>query len=122
MIDHLTLKVKDLDRAKGFYAQALEPLGYGVTMEFPGAVGMGEGGKSDFWLAESGEARSDHVAFSGTRAQVDAFYKAALAAGGKDNGAPGLRNHYHEHYYAAYVHDPEGNNIEVVCHDESHTG
>ena len=118
MIDHVTANVGDLEQAKRFYAQALEPLGYSVQMEFPGAAGFGSGeGIPDFWLGSSEERGATHVALgSPDRKTVDAFYEAAMAAGGKDNGAPGLRPHYHENYYAAYVHDADGNNIEAVCH------
>jgi catechol 2,3-dioxygenase-like lactoylglutathione lyase family enzyme len=118
MIDHVTANVGDLERAKRFYEQTLAPLGYSVQMEFEGAVGFGSGeGIPDFWLGSSAERGATHVAFSASdRATVDAFFEAALAAGATDNGAPGLRPHYHETYYAAYVHDPDGNNIEAVCH------
>jgi catechol 2,3-dioxygenase-like lactoylglutathione lyase family enzyme len=118
MIDHVTADVADLEQAKRFYEQALAPLGYSVRMEFEGAVGFGAGeGIPDFWLGSRPERGATHVAFAAPdRAAVDAFFEAALAAGGTDNGAPGLRPHYHETYYAAYVHDPDGNNIEAVCH------
>ncbi|TML49284.1 MAG: VOC family protein [Actinobacteria bacterium] len=114
MLDHVTANVGDLERAKGFYSQALAPLGYSLQMEFEGGAGFGAGeGMADFWLGSSSERGATHVAFSApNRAAVDAFHEAAMAAGGKDNGAPGLRPHYHEHFYAAYVHDPDGNNIE----------
>ncbi len=122
MIDHLTLRVSDYPRSKDFYTQALKPLGYTLAMEFdtPGGKvgGMGTGAMPDFWLAQ-GEAGKPpiHVAFTATdRATVDAFYEAALTAGGKDNGEPGLRPHYHAHYYGAFVRDLDGNNIEAVCH------
>jgi len=119
MIDHVTANVSDLAAAKGFYEKALAPLGYSVQMEFEGvAVGYGTGeGGPDFWLGSSPERGATHVAFTAPdHATVDAFYEAAVAAGGKDNGAPGLRPHYHENYYAAFVHDAAGNNIEAVCH------
>jgi catechol 2,3-dioxygenase-like lactoylglutathione lyase family enzyme len=118
MIDHVTATVSDVEAAKRFYAEALKPLGYSLQMEFPGAAGFGSGeGMADFWLGSQEGRGAAHVAFSApTRASVDAFYEAAIAAGGKDNGAPGLRPHYHETYYAAYVHDADGNNIEAVCH------
>lgn len=116
-LDHIGLNVSDLARSKAFYAEALGPLGYEVIMELEGVAGLGATGKADFWLAE-GEPRAPiHIAFaSGDRATVDAFHGAALAAGGTNNGQPGLRPHYHEHYYGAYVHDPDGNNVEAVCH------
>lgn len=118
MIDHVTANVSDLERAKQFYAQALAPLGYSVQMEFPGAAGFGGGeGVPDFWIGSDPARGAAHIAFSAPdRATVDAFHEAATAAGGKDNGAPGLRPHYHETYYASYVHDADGNNIEAVCH------
>lgn len=118
MIDHVTANVTDIEAAKAFYGQALAPLGYTLQMEFPGAAGFGSPeGIPDFWIGSSPERGATHVAFSAKdRATVDAFYEAALAAGGKDNGAPGLRPHYHETYYAAYVHDSDGNNLEAVCH------
>jgi catechol 2,3-dioxygenase-like lactoylglutathione lyase family enzyme len=118
MIDHVTANVGDAERAKQFYSQALAPLGYSLQMEFPGAAGFGTGeGIPDFWLGSSVERGPTHVAFTApNRAAVDAFYAEALAAGGEDNGAPGLRPHYHETYYAAYVLDADGNNIEAVTH------
>jgi catechol 2,3-dioxygenase-like lactoylglutathione lyase family enzyme len=118
MIDHVTANVADFERAKRFYEQALEPLGYSVRMELPGAAGFGTTeGMPDFWIGSSPERGATHVAFSAAdRAAVDAFHEAALAAGGTDHGAPGLRPHYHETYYAAFVHDPDGNNVEAVCH------
>jgi catechol 2,3-dioxygenase-like lactoylglutathione lyase family enzyme len=118
MIDHVTANVGDFDQAKRFYTQALAPLGYSVQMEFEGAAGLGTGeGIPDFWISSHSERGAAHIAFAAAdRAAVDAFYGAALAAGGKDNGAPGLRPHYHESYYAAYVHDADGNNVEAVCH------
>ena len=118
MIDHVTANVSDLERGKRFYEQALAPLGYTLQMEFPGAAGFGSGaGIPDFWLGSSESRGATHVAFSAPdRPTVDRFYEAALAAGGGDNGAPGLRPHYHETYYAAYVHDADGNNVEAVCH------
>ena len=118
MIDHVTANVSDLESAKRFYEQALAPLGYTLKMEFPGAAGFGGGaGIPDFWLGSSESRGATHVAFSAPdRATVDRFYEAATTAGGADNGAPGLRPQYHETYYAAYVHDADGNNIEAVCH------
>ena len=118
MLDHITANVGDLEQAKRFYSQALAPLGYSLQMDFEGGAGFGTG---EGWPT-SGSARAPseaatHVAFGAPdRAAVDAFYEAAMAAGGKDNGAPGLRPHYHESFYAAYVHDPDGNNIEAVTH------
>jgi catechol 2,3-dioxygenase-like lactoylglutathione lyase family enzyme len=117
MIDHLTLRVRDLAAAKAFYAAALAPLGYKVGMEFPEGAGLGAGGKLDFWLVQDPAARPQHLAFSAPdHAGVDAFHAAALAAGGTDNGPPGLRLDYHPHYYAAFILDPSGHNMEAVCH------
>jgi catechol 2,3-dioxygenase-like lactoylglutathione lyase family enzyme len=124
MFDHTGLSVSDFDRAKAFYEGALAPLGitfqFEVPMEHTGGVRVGGFGteRPQFWLHEAGkQVPSIHVAFSaGTRADVDAFYQAAMVAGGTDNGKPGLRPHYHEHYYGAFVRDPDGNNIEAVCH------
>jgi catechol 2,3-dioxygenase-like lactoylglutathione lyase family enzyme len=117
MIDHITLRVRDLPAAKAFYTAALAPLGYRIGKEFPEAVGLGIGGMLDFWLVGDPEARPQHLAFfAPARAAVDAFYAAALAAGGIDNGPPGLRLDYHPNYYAAFAFDPSGHNVEAVCH------
>jgi catechol 2,3-dioxygenase-like lactoylglutathione lyase family enzyme len=118
-IDHVTIKVKDLAKAKKFYAAALAPLGYTQLMDFEGKfVGFGAG-KPDLWIAHYDQtAPPAHVAIAaGTKAKVDAFHAAAIAAGGKDNGEPGLRSHYHPGYYGAFVLDPEGNNLEACIHD-----
>jgi catechol 2,3-dioxygenase-like lactoylglutathione lyase family enzyme len=120
MLDHLSLRVQDFPRAVAFYKAALAPIGYQVVMEVPGAdyAGLGERGKPDLWLSGTDRAvLPTHIAFRSDRASVDAFHAAALAAGGTDNGGPGLRADYHPNYYAAFVLDPEGNNIEVVCHE-----
>jgi catechol 2,3-dioxygenase-like lactoylglutathione lyase family enzyme len=118
MIDHISVEVADYTRSKAFYAQALLPLGYELAMEFGGNVaGFAAQGKPDFWLIEGTPSGTTHIAFaSPDRATVDAFHAAALSAGGTDNGAPGLRPQYHEHYYGAYAHDPDGNNVEAVSH------
>ena len=125
MIDHTGLNVSDYQKSKVFYLAALAPLGYQVVMELPssivpdGGLGLGVPPKPDFWVA-GGKPNVPplHVAFRAeNRAQVDAFYKAALAAGGRDNGPPGPRPHYHANYYGAFVLDPDGHNIEAVCHD-----
>ena len=118
MIDHTGVGVANIAKSKAFYRAALAPLGYGLLMEFEQFAGFGIAPKPDFWI---GEGRPNvppiHVAFRAeTRAQVDAFHKAALAAGGRDNGAPGVRAHYHPNYYGAFVLDPDGHNIEAVCH------
>ena len=123
-IDHVSLSVGDYEGAKKFYVAALAPLRMGIIMEVPSsmtgsadACGLGADGKPFFWLTNSGKTPRCHIAFRAeNRAQVDAFYKAALAAGGKDNGGPGIREMYHPTYYGAFVLDPEGNNIEAVCH------
>jgi len=117
MIDHLTLRVHDLATAKAFYAAALAPLGYAVIAEYPEAIGLGVGGKPDLWLAADPSAAPQHVAFAAaSRAVVDAFHAAGLQAGGRDNGAPGLRVHYHPDYYGAFVDDPTGHHLEAVIH------
>ena len=125
MIDHVGFSVSDYARAKAFYLKALAPLDYTLIMEveqetekgFP-AAGFGAEGKPDFWIGgEGGLNKAVHIAIlAKDRASVDAFYKAAIAAGGKDNGAPGIRAHYHKYYYASFVLDPDGHNIEAVCH------
>ena len=118
MLDHVSLRVADFQRALAFYRAALAPIGYQVAMEFPGYCGLGERGKPDLWITLTDKTvLPTHLAFRTDRTRVDAFHAAALAAGGVDNGPPGLRADYHPHYYAAFVIDPEGNNIEVVCHD-----
>ena len=125
MIDHIGFPVSDYARAKAFYTRALAPLGYSLVMEVmreerPGdhAAGFGANGKPDFWIGGEGALNKPvHIAIQAKdRATVDAFYEAALAAGGRDNGAPGLRAHYHPNYYGAFVLDPDGHNIEAVCH------
>jgi catechol 2,3-dioxygenase-like lactoylglutathione lyase family enzyme len=123
-LDHTSLSVSDYAAAKAFYTAALSPLGISVQMEMSkevagfGAAGFGTAGKPFFWLAGGGKTTpAMHLAFgANSRAEVDAFYKAAIAAGGKDNGAPGIRAHYHPHYYGAFVLDADGHNIEAVCH------
>lgn len=124
MIDHTGVPVSDYAKAKAFYDAAFAALGGGLLMEVPAAftggvkvVGYGRD-EPAFWLNEAGEpGPGRHVAFAARdRAEVDAFYAAAMAAGGRDNGGPGLRPDYHENYYAAFVLDPDGNNIEAVCH------
>ncbi|MBW2274562.1 MAG: VOC family protein [Deltaproteobacteria bacterium] len=119
MLDHVGLGVSDYQASKRFFESALAPLGYEVIMEFGGsAAGLGAEGKPDFWISPSDSVAPVHVAFvSPDRATVDAFYKAALDAGARDNGAPGLRPEYHPNYYGAFVFDRDGNNIEAVCHE-----
>ena len=125
MLDHVGFAVVDFDRSKSFFMAALAPLSITllaeVTAEQTGRdahAGFGAGGKAFFWIGDgAAPAGATHVAFvAQSRADVDAFYHAALSAGGKDNGPPGLRSHYHPNYYGAFVHDPDGNNIEAVCH------
>ncbi|SRR3989339_266363 len=119
MIDHLTLKVSNYQTSKTFYQKVLAPLGYEIVMEVMGHCGFGIQGKPEFWLAETKEKiLPTHIAFrANNRLLVDAFYKAAITAGGKDNGKPGIRAHYHPNYYGAFIFDPDNYNIEAVCHD-----
>jgi catechol 2,3-dioxygenase-like lactoylglutathione lyase family enzyme len=118
MIDHLGIDVRDYEKSKAFYTAALAPLGYELIMEVQGWAGFGVDGKPDFWIGGGKQtAPRVHVAFrSENRANVRAFYEAALAAGGTDNGPPGIREIYHPNYYGAFVLDPDGHNIEAVCH------
>ena len=124
MIDHIGFPVSDYERSKAFYAKALVPLGYALIMEVghagngDRAAGFGRAGKPEIWIGEEGGVGTVvHVAIAADdRATVDAFYRAALAAGGTDNGPPGLRTHYHPNYYAAFARDPDGHNVEAVCH------
>lgn len=122
MIDHTGIRCADLDKSIEFYKKSFAPIGYElitVLKEF-NVAGFGEKGKPDFWINSNHGAPKEpvHIAFRvGGREQVRKFYEAALAAGGKDNGAPGPRPHYHEHYYGAFVLDLDGNNIEAVCHE-----
>ncbi|MGO8968491.1 MAG: VOC family protein [Myxococcaceae bacterium] len=118
MIDHLTRTVRDAERSVAFFSRALQPLGYGVTMRFADFVGFGTKTKPFFWV-KPGEVPTTpmHLALvAPSRAAVDRFYAEALAAGAQDNGPPGLRPHYHRHYYSAFVIDPDGHNLEAVCH------
>ena len=126
MIDHTGVTVSNFEHSKSFYRAALAPIGYALLMEIPAAItkstdvaGFGEAPKPDFWISGGNPNKPPiHVAFRvSSRAMVDAFYKAALQAGGKDNGAPGIRPHYHPDYYGAFVFDPDGHNIEAVCHE-----
>jgi catechol 2,3-dioxygenase-like lactoylglutathione lyase family enzyme len=118
MFDHIGFRVRDMETSRRFYLAALAPLGVGVAMEGRYGVGLGRGGKPSLWLSQGAPPVSPlHIAFAArTRAEVDAFHAAALAAGGKNNGAPGLRPHYHPNYYGAFAIDPDGHNIEAVCH------
>ena len=132
MIDHIGITVRDFERARRFYDSALSPLGVATIMEVKPeesggyhGVGYGKGGKPFFWLsndqrpdmADAARGPGVHIAFAArNRSAVDAFFLAAMASGGRDNGAPGLRPHYHPSYYAAFVLDPDGYNIEAVFH------
>jgi catechol 2,3-dioxygenase-like lactoylglutathione lyase family enzyme len=119
MIAHTTLPVSDYRRSKTFYSRALEPLGYRNNMEFGEAGGFNDGKNTDFWITRKATVEPTHLAFeASSRAQVQAFHAAALAAGAKDNGGPGYRD-YWPGYYAAFVHDPDGHNIEAVWYDYS---
>jgi catechol 2,3-dioxygenase-like lactoylglutathione lyase family enzyme len=125
MIDHTGIRVSSFERSKAFYQKALAPLGYRLQLEFKQTAGFraAVAGKTDdpggdFWITggEPFTPRS-HIAFrAGNRDEVNAFYTAAIAAGGRDNGAPEVCSSYHAHYYAGFVHDPDGYNIEAVCH------
>ncbi len=118
MIDHIGIHVSDYQHGKQFYSAALSPLGYKVIAEYGDSAGLGAHGIPDFWISEGRPSKPKvHVAFQcDKRAKVDKFYAAALKAGGKDNGPPGIREDYDPTYYAAFVIDPDGNNIEAVCH------
>lgn len=118
ILDHVGFGVNDPKTSKDFYTNALAPLGITVVMEAEDWVGMGRDGRPQFWFGSAGEgAKPIHLAFTArNREEVRAFYAAALKAGGKDNGAPGLRPQYHPAYYGAFVLDPNGHNIEAVCH------
>jgi len=122
MFDHLGLPVTDLEHARRFYEQALQPLGIAVVKGFPDAVGLAAGrgrtAEQELWLTRADHVPGPlHMAFAAaSRAQVDAFHRAALAAGARDNGAPGLRPQYHDNYYGAFVIGPDGHNLEAVCH------
>ena len=119
MLDHVTIGVSDLEQSKHFYDSALRPLGitrlYGEADRF---AGYGVRPKAFFWIGSRAAIKTGaHIAFTANdRATVDRFYEAAIAAGGKDNGTPGIRPHYHANYYGAFVLDPDGHNIEAVCH------
>ena len=122
MIDHVTIRVADYVVSRDFYTRALQPLGYEVAVEYTEGedriCGWQKNGQWSWWIrAKLPISGPTHIAWTAdTRAQVDAFYAATMAAGAKDNGAPGLREHYHPGYYGAFVLDPDGNNIEAVCH------
>ncbi len=117
-LDHIGFNVTDFQKTKAFLLAALEPLGIGVVKEAEGWAMLGKPGRPQFWFGSFGKSPGPiHIAFAAqSRAQVRAFYDAALKAGGKDNGAPGIRAQYHPDYYGAFVIGPDGHNIEAVCH------
>ena len=126
-LDHIGINVTDYERSKAFYTKALEPLGISLVMEFGKAAGFGRNKKPDFWIGQGTASyqKPEHVApitpvhvcfVAKSRADVDAFHAAGLAAGGKDFGGPGLRAEYHPNYYGAFVIDPDGHNVEAVIH------
>lgn len=127
ILDHIGINVSDYDRSKTFYTKAFAPLGITLVMEYGKAAGFGRDGKPDFWMGQ-GTTRFQkpeqvatitpvHVCFvARSRKEVDAFYAAAIAAGGVDNGRPGVRAEYHPNYYGAFVLDPDGHNVEAVIH------
>jgi catechol 2,3-dioxygenase-like lactoylglutathione lyase family enzyme len=128
ILDHIGINVKDYARSKAFYEKALAPLGISLVMEFGNFCGFGRNKKPDFWIGMGQTTFQSedqiklitpvHVAFvARSRAEVDAFYRAALDAGGKDHGAPGIREVYHPSYYGAFVIDPDGHNVEAVIHE-----
>ncbi len=121
MFDHVTIRVSDFGKAKRFYAQALAPLGYEVLHESAGSIGLGDNGEPSVWIVREDPVTSGlHLAFTtDDRGRVSAFHAAALPASGRDNGAPGLRPDYGSTYFAAFALDPDGNNIEAVCHKGS---
>jgi catechol 2,3-dioxygenase-like lactoylglutathione lyase family enzyme len=118
IIDHIGFPVSNFAQSKAFYTAALAPLGIVVVTEVQGWAGMGKGGKPDFWFGEhAGAQKPMHLAFvAESREQVRQFYQTALAAGGTDNGPPGIRAIYHPNYYGAFIIGPDGHNIEAVCH------
>ena len=125
MLDHVGLAVRNVERAKSFYVTALAPIGIGIIVELTAEqtggdahVGFGSAGKPYFWIGGGKPVEGPvHIAFTApSRAAVDAFYNAALAAGGRDNGGPGIRAHYHPNYYGAFAFDLDGHNVEAVCH------
>lgn len=119
MFDHIQLRVKALESSKRFYTAALAPLGFTIQYDDDGLIGFGPKGAPALWLRQGQPGSPLHIAFvAKDRAAVRAFYAAALPAGGQDNGAPGLRPKYHANYYGGFVKDPDGNNIEAVCHQE----
>ena len=122
MIEHVSIPVSDVARARAFYEGALKPLGYKMNMDFTDAVGFMEGGHTSFWIVKHETIEPSHLAFAAkSKDEVEGFHAAALAAGGKDNGAPGYRD-YSPGYYAAFVYDEDDNNIEAVWYDPEREG
>jgi len=118
ILDHIGMSVSDYERSKAFFTAALAPLRIELVMEVEGWAGFGRGGRPQFWFGV-GQApqKPMHIAFAAeSREQVRRFYAAALEAGAKDNGPPGVREIYHPHYYGAFVIGPDGHNVEAVCH------
>jgi catechol 2,3-dioxygenase-like lactoylglutathione lyase family enzyme len=116
VLDHVAIGVADIDRSRAFYEAALAPLGIAVLIDRPGNIGFGDR-RPFFFLRDRAATARAHVAFTSIdRDGCDNFHAAAMAAGGTDNGAPGARPTYHQHYYGAFVLDPDGNNVEAVCH------
>jgi catechol 2,3-dioxygenase-like lactoylglutathione lyase family enzyme len=117
MLDHIGIKVENLDESRRFYIEALKPLGYQLLREYESFLGFGDEWRPYFFISPGVASGPTHLAFlAKNRAAVRAFYEAALAAGARDNGPPGPRTEYHQHYYGAFVLDPDGNNVEAVCH------
>lgn len=118
ILDHLGISVSDYAQSKAFYDAALKPLGIGLVLEVQGWAGYGRPGHPQFWFGPGASPQKGlHIAFAAeNRAQVRAFHEAALAAGAKDNGPPGIREIYHPNYYGAFVIGPDGHNVEAVCH------
>lgn len=125
MLHHISINVSDYEKGKAFYGKALAPLGYSLISDFGewSVAGFGEPGKPDTWVAGKGQVtQTTHAAYAAkSKMEVDAFYDSALAAGGTDNGKPGYRKEYSAGYYAAFVHDPDGNNIEALFMDPNPT-
>jgi catechol 2,3-dioxygenase-like lactoylglutathione lyase family enzyme len=117
-LDHIGFTVADFPKSRAFYVAVLAPLGMTIVEAGENWATFGKDGRTEFWLGDGTPNRPIHLAFGAdTHAAVQAFHKAALEAGGRDNGAPGIRGHYHPNYYGAFVFDPDGHNIEAVCHD-----
>jgi predicted lactoylglutathione lyase len=119
MIEHFSLPVRDFETSRDFYIKALKPLGYKMNMDFEDAAGFMEGGHTSFWIARNPDAVNTHVAFlAKSKEQVKKFYETAIEAGGISNGEPGFRKVYSPGYYAGFVFDPVGNNIEAVYYEK----